>query len=300
MESDFLIVDVFTQEPFGGNQLGVFPDGSGLSDRAMQAITRELNFSETTFVLPATRPGCSQRVRIFTPRMELPFAGHPTVGTAAALAHLGRAAWSDGRAQLRFEEGVGAVDVEVRRERQALMAQLTLASAVDVSAAPLVPGAVAAVLSLPADRVAETWFAGAGVSFCYARLTSRDEVDRAILDRAAWTTQLATAWSPHLFFFSGELRSGAELYARMFAPALGVEEDPATGSASAILAGVAATRSREPDAEVVLHIDQGHAMGRPSRIRAHAAKADGRVQHIGVGGAVTVVARGTMTIPDGY
>lgn len=296
MDYEFVIVDVFSERAFGGNQLAVLLDARGLGDSAMQALAREFNFAETTFVLPPVDASCSHRVRIFTPKTELPFAGHPTVGTAAVLA--ARAASGDGRAALRFEEGVGPVAVTVEQRDATTFAQFTLERDVEEPVERPDPGAVAAVLSLARERVAEVWFASVGARFCFARLLSAADVDGAQLDRAAWARHLAPAWAPQLFFFAGDFVSGARLYARMFAPALGVEEDPATGSAAAALVGSLAARAPAADAEVALVIDQGHAMGRPSRIDAFASRREGRVHRVGVGGACTIVARGVMSVPD--
>jgi trans-2,3-dihydro-3-hydroxyanthranilate isomerase len=297
MKHEFAIVDVFSGRAFGGNQLAVFPDARAISDRAMQALAREFNFAETTFVVPPSVAGCSHRVRIFTPKMELPFAGHPTVGTAAVLAHAGRDALRAGRGSFRFEEGVGPVAVEVEVDGERLSARLTLEREVDRAESDPDARAMASVLSLAAESIAEAWFAGVGVPFCFVRLKDKRDVDRALLDRVAWAREASGAWSPHIFFFAGELRSGTRLYARMFAPALGVDEDPATGSASAALVGTLACRADAADADVEIVIDQGHAMGRPSRIHAAAAKRGGRVRHVTVGGDATIVARGVMSVP---
>jgi trans-2,3-dihydro-3-hydroxyanthranilate isomerase len=125
MAHRFVIADVFTATAFGGNQLAVFPDARGLGDRAMQALAREFNFAETTFVLPPADARHTRRVRIFTPRTELPFAGHPTIGTAAVLARLGLVDMPGGAATLLFEEGVGPVPVEVRLDGSTIFARLS-------------------------------------------------------------------------------------------------------------------------------------------------------------------------------
>jgi trans-2,3-dihydro-3-hydroxyanthranilate isomerase len=297
MDYDFVLVDVFTDEPFGGNPLAVFTDARGLSPRAMQALARELNFPESTFVLPPDDDRATARVRIFTPRAELPFAGHPTVGTAAVLARARDAAWQDDCAELVLEEGIGRVNVAVRRLEAQLSAELTLEQSVTLPAAIPDRAAVAAVLSLDLNAVRETWFAGIGVGFCFVRLTRPDAVDAAVLDRGAWSRSLAGAWSPHLFFFAGAEEGASEQHARMFAPALGIEEDPATGSAAGILAASLAARSNAP---VALRIRQGVAMGRASTIHASAGKGPDGVERVRVGGAVTFSGGGTMSVPRGY
>ena len=297
MEHAFVIVDVFTERAFGGNQLAVFTDARSLSDRAMQALAREFNFAETTFVLPPSDASCSHRVRIFTPKAELPFAGHPTVGTAAVLARIGEIPLEEKRGTLRLQEGVGPIAVIVEDRDDVVIAQFTLERAVELPPQRPDALAVAAALSLPPNAVHETWFASAGVPFCFVHVASERDVDGAILDRAAWA-RISSAWSPHLFFFAGVLSAGSRIYARMFAPALGVDEDPATGSASAALIGTVAARADGADADVSLAIEQGYAMGRPSQIRAQASKRSGRVVQVSVGGACTIVARGVMSVPN--
>lgn len=300
MPHRFVIADVFTETAFGGNQLAVFPDGRGLSDRAMQALAREFNFAETTFVLPPQDPRHLGRVRIFTPRTELPFAGHPTVGTAAVLARLGLVPLPAGAATIVLEEGIGPVAVEIRLRGETVFAQLVTEKAVESPAAHPARNAAAAALSLPETAVLDAWFAGVGVPFCFVHLGSREMVDRAVLDRAAWSAHFAKAWSPHLYLFAGGLASGSRLYARMFAPALGIEEDPATGSGAAALAAWLASRSPREDGTFKWEIDQGIAMGRPSFIEASAEKRPGRSVRVKVGGATVLVGEGTMTVPPGF
>jgi trans-2,3-dihydro-3-hydroxyanthranilate isomerase len=283
----FVIADVFTDRPFSGNQLAVFPDARGLSDRAMQAIAREFNFPETTFVLPPWR------VRIFTPKAELPFAGHPTVGTAAVLATIHK---MDLPGKMVLEEGIGPVPVELAMRGAHIHAQFTIEKPVETPALRPERSAVAAALSLSEGAVLDAWFASGGVRFCFARLADRAAVDRAQLDRAAWTKHFRGAWSSQIYFFTGD----SDVYARMFAPAYGIEEDAATGSAAVALAGVLAARRAQADGVFTWHIEQGVAMGRPSKLEATAEKHEGRVVRVKVGGTTVVSAEGTMNVPPGY
>jgi len=285
----FFIADVFTDRPFTGNPLAVLPDADGLSARAMQAIAREFNFAESTFILPPSSPAFAAKVRIFTPKTEMPFAGHPTIGTAAVLAHLKRVKVPG---TMVLEEGIGPVPVEMTPQG----GRLVIERPVEVPAERPVREAVAAALSLAPWAVEETWFANGGVRFCFARLKDRASVDQAVLDRGAWTQNLARAWAPSLYFFAGE----EKLYVRMFAPSLGIEEDPATGSAAVAIAGVFGARRPEREGTFTWLIDQGVAMGRPSRLEAIAEKRDGRVVRIKVGGATVIGAEGTIEVPAGY
>jgi trans-2,3-dihydro-3-hydroxyanthranilate isomerase len=300
MSHGFVMADVFTETAFGGNQLAVFPDARGLSDRAMQALAREFNFAETNFVLPPRNPRHTRRVRIFTPRTELPFAGHPTVGTAAVLSSRGLIETPGSTAAVVFEEGVGPVTVQIRRGGAAVFTRLVLEKEVESPMTLPARNTAAATLSLPEEAVLEAWFASVGVPFCFIHLANKKAVDRAALDRTAWAASFAQAWAPSLFFFAGELAPGSRLYARMFAPAYGIEEDPATGAASAALAGYLSDRSPIRDGTLIWQINQGVAMGRPSLIEASAERSHGWTIKVKVGGSSVLVGEGSMTVPAGY
>jgi trans-2,3-dihydro-3-hydroxyanthranilate isomerase len=297
MKYRFYIVDVFSSTPFGGNQLAVLPEAEGISPSGMQKIAREFNFAETTFVTPARTAGNTCHVRIFTPSAELAFAGHPTVGTACALMRGGHVGPGD-QHTLILEEAVGPVTVDVRKAGEALQGTLTLHSRVEQPFEQPAAEDLAAVLSLPASAVSQGFFASVGVPFCFARLRSWEDVDRARMDRSAWQSRLAGAWSPHLFFFAGDAANGSEIYARMSAPALGIEEDPATGAACAALVGVLAQDARVEGDSFRLSILQGVAMGRRSHIEASAHKTDGVVSAVSVGGATAYVAAGEIDVPE--
>lgn len=271
MRHRFVIADVFTDRPFAGNQLAVFPDAARIPEAAMQPIAREFNFPETTFVLPARDARHAARLRIFTPKAELPFAGHPTIGTAAVLV-------ARGLSQRSFvlEEGIGPVPIEVADN-----GLIYLATDKPVELPDARP-------SLAGVEHEEAWFARAGVSFCFVRLK-----DKAAVDRAAWLPLLADAWSPNLYVFCGE----QNLYVRMFAPLFGIQEDPATGSGAVALAGVLAARNPIQNGVLNWVIDQGVAMGRPSRIEASAEKRGGKVVRVKIGGATRICAEGEMDVP---
>jgi trans-2,3-dihydro-3-hydroxyanthranilate isomerase len=298
MRYRYFICDVFTDTRFGGNQLAVLPEATGLSDGRMQQVAREFNFAETTFVLPPEDGSNTARLRIFSPGAEMPFAGHPTVGTAAALVRRGVGRPSGtGPTDLTFEEQVGPVRVAVHDDDRGMYSELTLNAELDRP--PGVPAneALAAALSLPADSVRRAWFAGVGLPFCFCQVATAADVDAAVLDKAAWTQALGEARARHVFFFTGDLVDGAELYARMFAPSIGIDEDPATGSASAALAGCLALECGADDADPTLTIRQGFAMGRPSIIRAGARLRSGRLEHVTVGGRVVEFAVGSFAVP---
>ena len=294
MRYDFMILDVFTDKQFGGNQLAVLTDARGISAQAMQTIAREFDFPETTFVLPPSDPAFARRVRIFTPGGELPFAGHPTVGTACALAMVGHT--QIGEAIL--EEGVGPVAVTTTNVGGAYSARLRLSRGHDFSDTISPVEDVAASLSLNSKQIRQIFCAGLGPKFTFVQLESREIVDHAQLDLQQWRRLIADTWGAALFVFAGELSDGSELYGRMFAPAMGIAEDPATGAAAAAIVGAGATASGQRDGQFQLNIVQGVAMGRPSFISASAQLSAGAIEAIEVGGSCVLVAEGKIEVPD--
>jgi len=296
MKYTFHIVDVFSSTPFGGNQLAVLPDAAGISSEGMQKIAREFNFGETTFVLPKNDSANTFRVRIFTPRVELDFAGHPSVGTACALVMKQHVRLS-APVRLILEENVGAVTVEVTQRNGVFHGTLTLSGKIETPTGAPSPSEVAAVLSVEPAEVNQVFFAGVGGGLCFAQLNSNEVVDRAAMNRAAWTATLSRAWSPHIFFFAGDLRDGGKLYARMFAPALGIEEDSATGAACAALVGTMASKHDFGGTAYRLSIQQGVSMGRRSEIEAEARKSGSVVTSVSVGGAAAYIASGEIEVP---
>jgi trans-2,3-dihydro-3-hydroxyanthranilate isomerase len=295
MKYPFHIVDVFSSTPFGGNQLAILPDATGISTEGMQKIAREFNFPESTFVLPKNDLN-AYRVRIFTPRAELDFAGHPTIGTACALVMKQRVQTAD-PLRLILEENIGPVRVDVAQRNGSYHGTLTVSGKIDAPAGAPAPADLAAVLSIEPGEVSQSFFAGVGLPFCFAQLKSREAVDRAAIHRAAWTATLSRAWSPNLFFFAGDLRDRGKLYARMCAPALGVEEDPATGSACAALVGAMASKPDFAGTVYRLFIQQGVSMGRRSEIEAEARKSGGIVTSVSVSGATAYIASGEIEVP---
>ena len=297
MKYPFHIVDVFSSTPFGGNQLAVLPDATGISTEGMQKVAREFNFPETAFVLPKNDRANTYRLRIFTPRVELDFAGHPSVGTACALVMQQHKRLTN-PVELILEENVGPVTVDVAQRNGGLHGTLTLSGKIDTPTGAPSPTDLAAILSIEPAEVSQVFFAGISPRFCFAQLNSNAVVDRAVLNRAAWAATLSRAWGPHVYFFAGDLRDGGKLYARMCAPALGVEEDPATGSACASLVGTMASKLDFGGTAYRLSIQQGVSMGRPSDIEAEARKSKGVVTSVSVGGATTYIASGEIEVPQ--
>ena len=291
MTHRFILTDVFTEQAFGGNQLAVFPDAEGISDALMQAYARELNFSETTFVLPPRKPGHTHRVRIFTPTKEIPFAGHPNVGTAVVLAAAGQAG------TLVFDEDVGTVRIAARAEGNRGFAELTLERAAEIRPSDIAPARLMAMVSLPEGAAGPlpAFAMSVGLPFFVVPLKDPASVAAAKLD-SSWEAVLPPdAWSRDVYVVAGDFAPGGRLKARMFAPADGISEDPATGSAAAALAASLADALPDTDGEFAWTIEQGAEIGRPSLISAVAVKRAGRVVSIRVGGSAVIVGQGAFS-----
>jgi trans-2,3-dihydro-3-hydroxyanthranilate isomerase len=298
----FVTLDVFTSTAFGGNQLAVFPDAVGIPEDALIHITREFNFSEVTFCYLPSNPANTRRVRIFTPEKEVPFAGHPTVGTAIALHVLGESGASPGAdAKLVLEEGVGPVPVTVRTGSGAPFAQFAVAKLPEIGPPPPSREVLAELLSIDAADVQAAPMApqnvSCGLPFLMVPLRSVDAVSRARVRIDTFEATLKGSWAPEIFVFAKSPGGGdAHMHARMFAPGINIAEDPATGSANACLAGYLAARAPRPDGALTGTVDQGVEMGRPSRIEIEADKSAGVITAIRVGGNAVMVSAGTFTL----
>lgn len=293
MTHRFIIADVFTDSAFGGNQLGVFPDAEGISDAQMQAFARELNFSETTFVLPPRKPGHTHRVRIFTPTEELPFAGHPNIGTAIVLASQAGL----GETQLVFDEDIGTVRVTASITEQRSYAELSLEGGAEIRPCAVPAATLARMFSLAVDRIGprEPWMAGRGISFACIPLASPEAVAAAKFDPAVWQDAFPEdAWARQIYAIGGDFAPGGTLKVRMWGPSVGVAEDPATGSAAAILAASLTHAFPQTDGHFAWTMEQGAELGRPSFLYASADKKDGQVVTTRVGGGAVIVAEGTF------
>lgn len=303
----FRTVDVFTDRPFGGNPLAVFLDADALSPEEMQAIAGETNLSETVFVLRPDDPTHTARLRIFVPRHEIPFAGHPNVGTGFVLAREAARAGGPVPTDMVFEEEAGLVAVtiatddagEVVGARIAAPRPLAVGDALD-------PGLVAACLSLPREALRTErhapLVASVGLPFAVAELASPEALAAARPELGAFAE--ADRRHPHahdrfavLAYVLGADGLGHEARARMFAPLSGIPEDPATGSAGGALVGLLASLRPEADAEVSLRLGQGIEMGRPSTLALRAVKRAGRVERVEIGGGCVAMSEGTMRLP---
>ncbi len=309
MRCRFITADVFTSRPLEGNPLAVFPDARGLSDNLMQRIAREMNLSETVFVLPPDDPQNTRCLRIFTPRTELPFAGHPTVGTAYVLAALGEIPLTGDETRIVFEEPVGPVPVLIRAEEgrphRPIFTQLSVAKLPE--AGPTPPGAaeLAEMLSLAPEDVLSTGEDhpqgfSCGNPFLFIPLRDRGALGRARLRIDLWEDMLQDGWASKMYLICREPElPGSHIRARMFSPDLGIGEDPATGAAVSALGGYLGIRASERDGTVQWVVEQGFEIGRPSLLHLEVDKKDGEITGVRVGGSTVLVAEGTMELPEG-
>jgi trans-2,3-dihydro-3-hydroxyanthranilate isomerase len=298
MRYRYYLCDTFTDTRFGGNQLAILPEAEGLSDDQMQAIAREFNLTETTFVFPS-EAGHHRKVRIFTPTTEVPFAGHPHIGTAFTLATAGEFGEIGSTIQVYFEGISGVVPLSISRFgdkpftcRLAAPEKLWLGAAV-------APEILAAAVSLdPADIVTINHpprEASVGLPFLFAELKNRNALKRAEINMKKLHSLAARGLTAdiHLYVHSVD---DFDIRARVFAPLDGVPEDPATGSANCALAGILAHYDEEADGMYQWHIAQGVEMGRPSVLNAAAEKENGAVVTTTIGGACVMVAEGSIEV----
>lgn len=298
MRYRFYTLDVFTDIRFGGNPLAVVLDADALNGGQMQTIAAEFNLSETVFVLqPAKAGGNRRKLRIFTPQAELPFAGHPTVGTGYLLAALKLLEVSPAEPVMVLEEGVGDVPVTVQFGRDGpLSARMSVPRMPERGPEAPPPADLAAMLSLAeADLLTGHAAYSCGVPFLFIPVRDRKAIARVKLRMDLWDKQLSDWWAKSVFLFTTETVSkDAHIHARMFAPALGVHEDPATGSAACALAGF--LHDQKPrDGQRRWRIEQGFEMGRPSHIELEADIAGGHIAALRVGGSSVLVSEGWIT-----
>jgi trans-2,3-dihydro-3-hydroxyanthranilate isomerase len=299
MRYRYFTCDVFTDTRFGGNQLAVLPEADGLSDEQMQQIAREFNYSETTFVLPP-RAGHACRVRIFTPPREVPFAGHPNIGTAFVLATMGVFGPLDAPISVTFEEQAGLVPITIeKRQAGRIWCELTAPQSLTLGKT-ISAQSVAAAVSLTADDIVTATHApqvaSVGLPFLIAELRDRDALQRARPDISGLEGLVAEGIElpdVHLYVKASD---GFDIRARMFAPLDGVPEDPATGSANCALVGLLSHLDEAAGGTFSWRIAQGVEMGRPSVLEARTEKRDGEVVSVWIGGESVMVGEGHIEV----
>ena len=297
----FVTLDVFTRQPLAGNPLAVVLDAEGLDTKAMQAIAREFNLSETVFIERPEDPRHRAKLRIFTPRNELPFAGHPTVGTAVLLALRDGRSAADAIA-FRLEEKVGIVPcvVEVEDDSRGY-ARFRLPRLPEFWGEGLEPAEAASALGLdPSDIGFDRHRPSrhsAGVPYDLIPLESLDALARARPDGEGFAKIFGQSSHPAAYVYARQAaESDSHFRARMFAPALGVPEDPATGSAAAAFAGVLLQFEPLGDGEHAFVIEQGHEMGRPSEVALQIAIREGALVSAEIAGAAVIVGEGALRL----
>ena len=284
---------MFTEQRFGGNQLAVLPDAQKLSDWQMQQIAREFNFSETAFVLPA-EAGHTRKVRIFTPTTEIPFAGHPNIGTAFVLAETG-ALGKEIPGTVLFEEKAGLVSIEIQADPGAPTSfELKAPQVLTLQEFPAI-GSVAKALSLRENEIVVTTHAptvaSVGLPFLFVEVVDSSVLAQVRIDMAGFDRLLVEGAVPYVHVYTSKT-DGADIQARVFAPLDGVAEDPATGSANCALAALLSHHRSERDGEFSWCVFQGIELGRRSVLRIRARKENGCVVASWVGGTCVMVSEG--------
>lgn len=301
MRLRFHTLDVFTTTRFGGNPLAVVLDADDLDAGQMQRVAREFNLSETVFVQKAQSPAHTARVRIFTPKSEIPFAGHPTVGTAVLLADLRSSNLGGSRdAIVALEEEIGPVRIGVRfRPGEAAFAEFDAPKLpADLGSVPAIEDMAAAVGLIPSELGFENHRPSrlsAGLPYFFVPVRSLAAIGRARSVTSRWEQAFGAGGAVYLYCRETE-HNTAHFHARMFDPGHGVAEDPATGSAAAALAGVIAQYDQPPGGEHRYGIEQGFEMGRPSRIQLSLVMNDGRLQTVRIGGHAVRVTDGEIEV----
>ena len=294
----FYTCDVFTPKRFGGNPLAVLPEAAGLSGQQMQQVAAEFNYSETTFVLPAER-GHTNRVRIFTPAREVPFAGHPNIGTAFVLASTGAIDLSGPQTTITFEEDAGLVAVTISWQNNGLL-RCELQAPQPLTLGPVVmPEMAAAALSLDVKEIRlETHppqVAGVGLPFLVVELSGPEALAEACFNTKVMESFLQSGIAPDILLYIRD-DGGFDIRCRMFAPLDGVPEDPATGSANCALAALLGHYDPANSGDFNWRIGQGVEMGRPSTLEARVSKNEGKVIATYIGGDCIMVSEGAITV----
>lgn len=303
MQLTFHTLDVFTETRFGGNPLAVVLDAGALSAEQMQIIARELNLSETVFVLPAENPAHSARMRIFTPLKEIPFAGHPTVGTAALLAELRlHSAGAEQDALVVLEQTCGTLRVGVRiRPGHAPYADFDAPRLpAEAGVLPPIDKLAASVSLIPSEIGFENHrpacFA-AGNAFAFIPVSTREAMARARVEPGPWAETLREQGLVGAYLYTRQCElQASSFHARMFAPDFGIPEDPATGSAVVCLAGAIHHFDRLPDGDYKRVIEQGFEMQRPSLITLSMAVHGGKLSNVRIGGHSVRVSEGVLNV----
>src|SRR5579863_4261686 len=300
-QAKFTLIDVFNSRPFGGNQLAVFSDAAGLSDSEMQTLAHEMNFSESTFVTASDDPGVVRRVRIFTPRREVPMAGHPTVGTTWVLASHGQILLKSARTDATLQLGIGPVRVTIESKDAKPEFVWMAHREAEFGAKRRDHGRIAKALGINASDIRDDLpiqIVSTGFPFVMVPIRTLDALAKCTSNAGPIGALFEPAeWAPLIYMFVVVANESGEfsVRARMFAPHDGIAEDPATGSAAAPFGAYAATYGLiNPAPKASFMINQGVEMGRPSEIHVEVARKDNGAFGIRIGGRCAIVGEGAM------
>lgn len=298
MEYKFYVLDVFTNTKFEGNQLAVFPSAEGLIEENMQKIAREFNYSETVFIT-STNEKNKKNIRIFTPSSEVDFAGHPNIGAAMLLARIGE--YSDEKQiDIIFKEKVGDVPIRINFENSVPQnAELSTAKLPEKGASPPLEE-IAKVISLDISDIITTespMSFSCGLPFLFVPITSIEKLKQASLNQEHWKNYISQTWAPQIYLFTTETKlATSDFHARMFAPALGISEDPATGSAAAALAGYISENIGKNDGTFTYVIEQGFEINRPSIIEMSFTQKNQKIESVKIRGNAVIFSEGKIIL----
>ena len=298
MEYQFYVMDVFTDKKFEGNQLAAFPFAEGISDEKMQKIAREFNYSETIFIT-STKEKNVRNVRIFTPTSEVDFAGHPNIGAAMLLARIGE--YSDEKQiDIIFKEKVGDVPLRVYFDNSVPQnAELSTAKLPEKGDSPSLEN-IAKAVSLDVSDIITTESPlsfSCGLPFLFVPITSLEKLKQATLNQEKWQNHISQSWAPQLYLFTKETElSNSDFHARMFAPSLGISEDPATGSAAAALAGFISEYMEKNDGTFSYVIEQGFEINRPSIIEMSFVQKNHKIESVKIRGNAVIFSDGKIIL----
>lgn len=302
MKKEFYTLDVFTNQPFCGNQLAVFPSAEGLNAEIMQKIAIEFKFSETVFVFPSDDQKSDFELRIFTPGGEIPFAGHPTIGTAFLLAKIGKINLLNPESKIYLKEKVGNIPITIySQNNQPISVELTAPNPPEFYHEIPSLSELAEVISLTENQLTVDQFSpqvvSCGLPFLLIPIIDIKALANAKINLSAWEKTLSNFTAPHVYLFCKIDKNRWRV--RMFAPALNITEDPATGSAATSFSAYLAQKQAIKDGTWQWEIEQGIEMGRASEIKITAVKKDGQISKITVGGECVLITEGILNLSTG-
>lgn len=298
MELLYYICDVFTDKRFGGNQLAVVTDARGLTDIQMQQIAREFNFSESTFVFPPEKNN-TRNVQIYTPSTEVPFAGHPNIGTSFVLASIGELGVFNETTEVVFEEKAGLVPITINRlNDESIWCELKAPQKISLGSTVSVETVASAISLTTNDLIIDNHLpqvASVGLPFLMVELRNKSALERAKINMEGFEIIATQGVTPDIHIYT-KSNDAFDIRTRMFAPFDGVPEDPATGSANCALAGLLSHNSELKSGKFEWEIAQGVEMGRPSLLKARTEKKDGVVTSTWIGGSCVMVSKGILYV----